>query len=130
MKEGFIMAAIKNYVEEVIIDHFVESHIAEIKSIDDYLSTTKFGPHLLGFRFFQTEKRVIDGETFTSDPKNFSDWISNNQYDDFDEVTLQDGRDIKWSDHVKVQDFILALNGATPDAPKDQTGGVKGYKSL
>ena len=124
------MAAIKNYVEEVIIDHFVESHITEIKSIDDYLSTTKFGPYLLGFRFFQTEKRVIDGETFTSDPKNFSDWISNNQYDDFDEVTLQDGMGIKWSDHVKVQDFISALNGATPDAPKDQTGCVKGYKSL
>lgn len=124
------MAAIKNYVEEVIIDHFVESHITEIKSIDDYLSTTKFGPYLLGFRFFQTEKRVIDGETFTSDPKNFSDWISNNQYDDFDEVTLRDGMGIKWSDHVKVQDFISALNGATPDAPKDQTGCVKGYKSL
>ena len=36
------MDTIKNYVEEIWIDRFVESHVQEIESIEDYLLNEKF----------------------------------------------------------------------------------------
>ena len=58
------MGAIKNYVEEIWIDRFIESRVQEIESIEDYLLNEKFASSLLGVRFFQKEQRVIDGKNF------------------------------------------------------------------
>ena len=113
------MDTIKNYVEEIWIDHFVESHVQEIESIEDYLLNEKFNSSLLGFRFFQKEQRVIDGKTFTSEPENFTEWISNNKYDDYDEVTVGDKK-IKWSNCINSQDFISRLNGDSTESIKKQ----------
>ena len=114
------MDTIKNYVEEIWIDRFVESHVQEIESIEDYLLNEKFNSSLLGFRFFQIEQRVIDGKTFTSEPENFTEWISNNKYDDYDEVTVGDKK-IKWSNCINLQDFISRLNGDSTESIKKQS---------
>ena len=108
------MDAIRNYVEEIWIDRFIESHVQEIKSIEDYLSNKMFDSSLLGFRFFQIEQRVIDGKIFTSEPENFTEWISNNKYVDYDEVTVGDKK-IKWSNCINLQDFISILSGNTTE---------------
>ena len=113
------MDTIKNYVEEIWIDHFVESYVKEIESIEEYLLNEKFGSSLLGVRFFQKEQRVIDGKEFTSEPYNFTEWISNNQYDSFDEVTAGDKK-IKWSNCINLQDFISRLNGDSAKSIKKQ----------
>ena len=107
-----IMSNIKNYVEEVYIDHFVGSMIKEIKSINDYLLNNRLDSSLLGFRFFQIEQRDIDGEIFISEPKNFTEWISNNKYDMFDEVLVGNNK-IKWSNCISLQNFILKLEETT-----------------
>ena len=114
------MNAIRNYVEEIWIDHFIESHVQEIKSIEDYLSNKMFDSSLLGFRFFQIEQRVIDGKIFTSEPENFTEWISNNRYVDYDEVTVGDKK-IKWSNCINLQDFISTINGNTTENIKTLT---------
>ena len=113
------MNTIKNYVEEIWIDRFIESHVQEIKSIEDYLSNKMFDSSLLGFRFFQIEQRVIDGKIFTSEPENFTEWISNNKYVDYDEVTVGDKK-IKWSNCINSQDFISRLNGDSTESIKKQ----------
>lgn len=120
------MDAIRNYVEEIWIDRFVESNVQEIKSIEDYLTNKNFASSLLGFRFFQIEQRVIDGKIFTSEPHNFTEWISNNKYDAFDEVIVGENI-IKWSNCINLQDFISLLNSNTPENIKKKTRNVKSF---
>ena len=78
-----------------------------------------YGIIILGVRFFQKEQRVIDGKEFTSEPYNFTEWISNNQYDSFDEVKKKKKK-IKWSNCINLQDFISRLNGDSTKSIKKQ----------
>lgn len=120
------MDAIRIYVEEIWMDHFIESYVQEIKSIEDYLLNKNFVSSLLGFRFFQIEQRVIDGKIFASEPDYFTEWISNNKYDAFDEVTVGESK-IKWSNCINLQDFISTSNSNTTENIKKKTRIVKSF---
>ena len=103
------MGIIKNYVEEIWMDHFVTSKVQEIESIESYLLSSNLdSSSLLGFRFFQVMQIVADGKHFTCDPDNFTEWISNNRFEDFDEVIV-DNKIIKWSNCVSAQEYISKI---------------------
>lgn len=106
---------IKYYVEEIWIDHFVDSFSHEIKSVEDYLINTEFDPTLIGFRFFQRELRIIDGKFFSSEPENHTEWISNNYNDN----VIINNEKIKLGDCISLQDFVSRINTT------DDTSSIK-----
>ena len=102
------MKTIKNYVEEIWVDHFITSNVQEIESIEGYLSNANFNASLLGFRFFQVVQLTTEGRIYTSEPENFTEWISNNRFDDFDEVVVGNKK-IKWSNCISAQEYISKI---------------------
>jgi len=93
---------IKQYVDELWIDHFIEISNKEIKSIKDYLQNTNFDKTLIGFRFFTKKFINIDGEIYEGKPKNYSEWISN---DCNDQIYINDEH-INLEKCIKLQEFI------------------------
>ena len=95
----------KFYVEEIWVEHFVDSYIREIKSIEDYLENTEFDSTLIGFRFFQRELIVLNEKKYISEPENYTEWICNNcSY--FKNVTIND-EEIKFENCITLEKFIL-----------------------
>lgn len=70
---------IRYFVEEIWLDHFVDSYEKEIESIDSYLKQNPFDSSLLGFRFFQVEQIMLNGKIYTGPKENYSKWIRNNK---------------------------------------------------
>ena len=65
-----------NYVEYLCVGSFFsESVIKKIDSKDINLARASMPNGGFGFRFFEKEEQMIDGEQLTGKPKNYSKWF-------------------------------------------------------
>ena len=104
----------EHYVEEYWLEPYgISRYIKEIKSRGEYIENLEPNPHLLLFRFF--DKKVIryNGDNYTSDSTNYSNFIKNYNLEEFDEYKVNDlqyktiGISSVKHDLVRIKDVIL-----------------------
>ena len=81
----------EHYVEEFWLEeNGLESTVKQIKSRLDYLENLDNNPFLILFRFFDRKIIIYNGNEYTSERTNYSDFIKNYNLGEFEGYTIND----------------------------------------